>query len=815
MRTDLPVGRVTFLASDIEGSTRLLQELGPDAYAIALGDHRRVVRAACRAHGGIEVDTQGDAFLVVFPEAEAALAAAAELTTRLGTGPILVRVGLHTGVPLLTDEGYVGDVVHATARIASAAHGGQIVLSSATRDLIASPGRLLDLGEHRLKDLPDRWILFQLGTRGFPPLRTISATNLPRPISSFVGRHRELAAASRLLEESSRLLTLTGPGGSGKTRLAIELASGLLASHRAGVFWVALASIRDPTLAIETIGHIIGARGSLAGHIGDRDTVLVLDNLEQVIDVATDLDALLMACPNLTIIATSRELLRIRGEASLRVPPLTGADSVALFCARSSLQPNDDIAALCARLDDLPLAVELAAGRTSALSPGQILKRIGERLDLLRGGRDSDPRQRTLRATIEWSHELLGPDEQVLFRRLAVFAAGFRLEAAETVAEAGLDTLQSLVEKSLVAFSGERYRMLETIREFATERLDGSGEGDAVRQRHAEWVATLVERGEPELDGHAQEPWLARFAEEHDEIRAALTFGQGDLVLRIAGACATFWWIHGHWTEGRRWLELAVSQPPPQDDRLRAKVLEGSAHLAMRQLDLASAIGPAEESLAIRRRCDDESGIARSLRVLGLIASTEDDAAGFRRYTEESAEYARRSGDRWALSMALNNLGYIALVEGDPSTASGWFDEAIDLAQQRGDRRSEAFFLENRGLARLEQHGPTHARSDLIASLRTAVRLGFVEVEATDLVGLAAVAVAQGDPLGGAHLLGAADRLLEETGGRWDPVESRVRARTVADVVQVIGRAGFDDGLQAGRGLAITALLDLAVADEP
>ena len=809
VRTDLPTGTVTFLVSDIEGSTRLLQRLGPDAYAAALAEHRRIVRSACRAHGGIEVDTQGDAFLVVFPVVDGALAAADEVTAALDEGPIRVRIGIHSGVPLVTDEGYVGAVVHEAARIASAAHGGQVLLSRSTRALIERPVSLQELGEHRLKDIDEPLALYQLGGRGFPPLRTISNTNLPRPVSSFIGRERELAETRARLADGARLLTLTGPGGSGKTRLAIALATELVPDHRAGVFWVALASIRDPTLAVEAIARTIGAKGAPADHVADRDLVLVLDNLEQVIDVASDLAALLTACPNLILIVTSRELLRVQGEIGYRVPPMAAVDGVALFCARSGLDPSAEIAALCARLDDLPLAVELAAARTTVLTPEGILERVGERLDLLRGGRDSDPRQRTLRATIEWSYELLSPAEQVLCRRLGVFAAGFRLETGRSVAGADLDTLQSLVEQSLLDHTDDRYRMLETIRDYAAERLDGSDEADEIRRRHAEWVGAFVARADAQLDGRDQEAWFARFAEEHDEIRAALAFSRGDLALGIAGSSATFWWVHGHWTEGRRWLDLTLTRSGPQDDRLRAKALEGSAHLAMRQLDIASAAASAAESLAIRQRLGDESGIARSLRVLGLIASVEDDADAFRRFTEESAESARRSGDGWALSMALNNLGYIALVAEDPIRASVQFEEAIGLARQRGDRRSEAFFLENLAFAKLEQDRPLSARDDLIESLRLALRLGFVEVEATDLVGLAAVAVAEGEPRRAALRLGRADRLLEVTGGRWDPVEDRVWTRTIAAIERRIGRPGLETGLREGRDLATSILVDL------
>jgi len=409
---DLPTGTVTFLFTDVEGSTRLLHELGAPAYAEALAEHRRVLRAAFTAHGGIEVDTQGDAFFVAFPTAPGALDAAAEMTEALAAGPIYVRIGLHTGTPLLTDEGYVGDDVHLAARLGACAHGGQVVLSQAARALLDTQIELIDLGEHRLKDIAAPVSIFQFGENPFPPLKTISNTNLPRPASSFVGRDTELAEVLSRVESGSRLVTLTGPGGSGKTRLAIEAAATLVPAYKAGVFWVGLAALRDPALVTETIAQTLGAKDGLAEHIAEREMLLLLDNLEQVIDAAPELSSLLTSCPNLALLVTSRELLRVQGEVEYPVPPLATPEAVALFCARAQVEPSDAISELCVRLDSLPLAVELAAARVKALSPAQILERLSTRLDLLRGGRDADPRQQTLRATIEWSYELLPEPER-------------------------------------------------------------------------------------------------------------------------------------------------------------------------------------------------------------------------------------------------------------------------------------------------------------------------------------------------------------------------------------------------------------------
>jgi predicted ATPase/class 3 adenylate cyclase len=799
VRTDLPRGTVTFLVTDIEGSTRLLQTLGPDGYAALLAKHRRIIRAACRANDGSEVDSQGDAFLVAFTSASGAVRAAAALSDELADGPIRVRVGIHTGEPVLGDEGYVGESLHLAARVAAAAHGGQVVLTGATRDLLDEPLPLTALGEHRLKDIADPVVIFQLGETTFPPLRTIATTNLPRPASSFIGRKPELQETIDLLRGPARVITLTGPGGSGKTRLAIEAARALIPSRTAGVYWVDLAALRDPSDVAETIARTVGARDALVDHIRERDILLVLDNFEQVSTAAPELARLVAACPNLTLLVTSRELLRIRGEVEYSVPPLADDDAVTLFCARSGLEPSKAIADLCARLDDLPLAVELAAARTTVLRPAQILERLGRSLDFLRGGRDHDPRQETIRATISWSYDLLTAEERALFARLSVFVGGCRLEEAEDVAAADLDVLQSLVEKSLVRFSGERYLMLETIREFAADQLAASGELDDVRKRHARWFVALVERAEPELEGANQDVWLDRLAEEHDNVRAALEYAEGDLRLRLSGSMATFWWVHGHWTEGRRLIDRALADPRVGDPRVRAKALEGAAHLASRQLENERATALATESLAIWRGLGDRSGIARSLRVLGLVASGEGDADTFRRRTEESAIHARASGDAWALSMALNNRGYMALEANELESAGRWFGEAIALARDRGDQRSEAFFRENMALTALEGGEPARAHDDFAASLRLSRRLGFVEVAATDLIGLAAVAASHGDAVRAARFLGGAERLLEQTGGRWDPVEARVRARTIEAIEHAIGRRLLDEGVEDGR----------------
>ena len=488
MRSGLPSGTVTFVFTDVEGSTRLLDELGADAYAGVLGEHRRVVREACASLGGAEVDTQGDAFFLAFARAPDALEAAGLITERLRAGLVHLRMGIHTGSPLVTDEGYVGADVHRAARIAAAGHGGQVLVSSSTAALVEAP--LRDLGEHRFKDLraPER--VFQLGVEEFPPLRSLYRTNLPVPATAFLGRAQELDEVVALLcRDDGRLVTLTGPGGTGKTRLALQAAAEVAERFPDGLWWVALTPLHDPELVVPTIAQVLEVdespgRGLLerAGELfGNKRLLILLDNAEHLLPgVASELSKLRKAAPSLSLLVTSRERLQLSGETVWPVPALAVEEGVALFLARSRSLGTETadgpvVRNLCSRLDNLPLALELAAARTVVFSPEELLERIGQRLDLFKGGRDADPRQQTLRATIDWSHQLLDDRERRVFRALSVFAGGCSFEAAEHVAGADADALQSLLDKSLLRRRGSnvgaRYWMLETIREYAAERL--------------------------------------------------------------------------------------------------------------------------------------------------------------------------------------------------------------------------------------------------------------------------------------------------------------------------------------------------------
>jgi predicted ATPase len=596
-------------------------------------------------------------------------------------------MGVHTGTPHVTDEGYVGEDVHMGARIAAAGHAGQVLFSRATQELMDGSADVLDLGEHRLKDFGEPVWIFQLGQERFPPLKTISNTNLPRPASSFVGREREVADVASVVRRS-RMVTLSGPGGSGKTRLAIEAASELVPEFKNGVFWVGLAALRDSSLVSETIAQSVGAKDGVAEHVGERELLLLLDNLEQVIDAAPELGGLLEACPNLRLLVTSRELLRVRGEVEYVVPPLAEREAVELFSQRSRLQPDETIAELCSGLDNLPLAVELAAARTGVLSPAQILDRLSQRLDLLRGGRDAEARQQTLRATIEWSHGLLTPEEQELFRRLAVFAGGCTLDAAERVADADLDTLQSLIDKSLVRHTDERFWMLETIREYASERLAEGGEGESLAQRHLLHFLALAEAAEPELWAQRTDPWLPRLDVEEANFRAALGWGiersEAEIAVRLAAAIYPFWEIRGRHGEAYAWLSRALALGGAVPPERRAKALIAAGRASGYQFNWETAARLLEEAADLCRMLSDVQGLGRCLGFIGHLRLFTGDREGAAAALEEGVALARSAGDRPQLARALFNAAAAANEERDYDRAGRMYEEAARIARAEG-----------------------------------------------------------------------------------------------------------------------------------
>ena len=807
---------MTFVFTDVEGSTRLLHELGPEAYAEALAEHRRVLRKIFAAEGGVEVDTQGDAFLYVFADARAGVAAAAAANVALEPGPVRIRMGLHTGEPLLTGEGYVGEDVHLGARIAAAGHGGQVLLSAATREFL--DGGLTELGEHRLKDFADPVAIFQLGEERFPPLKTISNTNLPRPASSFVGREQEKAELAELVRKH-RLVTLSGPGGSGKTRLSIEAASELVGEFKAGVFWIGLAALREPTLVLETVGQTLGAKNGLADHIRERELLLLLDNLEQVVEVAPDLASLVEVCPNLHLLVTSRELLRVRGEVDYPVPPLAEPEAVTLFCERSGLDPDDTTVELCRRLDNLPLAVELAAARTGVLTAPQILDRLAQRLDLLKGGRDAEARQHTLRATIEWSHDLLADDEKQLFARLSVLAGGSTLDAAEEIVEADVDSLQSLVDKSLVRRTGERFWMLETIGEFARERLAASHDADAIGRRHAEWFLALAEKAEPFLKGAEQASWLQRMEDEHDNLRASLDwfFDQGDVdgAVRLAGTLWLFWYMHGHVTEARRWLRRALDAAPDEPSAARAHLLFGTGYLACEQNENEEALALLEASLACAKEVGATATAAIAASVLCAMRAEASTSTPDRRAAvavgEEAVALARAEGDDFVLGIALNNVGLVMAMFGENERAAAYFEESLEVRRRIGDLSRIALSLSNVAETALQEGETTKAATMFAEAAEIATTIGDKRQILGALAGLGQVAYREERwEVAGTHTRESL-RLAHELG---------MKLSAAVDILYLAGiAAATEDAARAVR-LAVAAAFHLSLlapheADNP
>jgi predicted ATPase/class 3 adenylate cyclase len=810
-RRQLPSGTVTFVFTDIEGSTKLLHDLGAERYADALAEHRRFLRAAFGRRGGVEVDTQGDAFFYAFPSAQGAVDAAREGAEALAAGPIHVRVGIHTGTPHVTEEGYVGPDVHKGARIGAAGHGGQILLSFDTRNVVDA--EVTDLGEHRLKDFAEAVWIFQLGEERFPPLKTISNTNLPHPASSFVGRDKEVREVVALITDSVRMLSLTGPGGSGKTRLAIEAATESLPEFKAGVFWVGLATIRDPTLVTETIAQTLGAKVGLADHIAEREMLLLLDNLEQVIDAAPELSALVEACPNLRVLSTSRELLRVRGEVEYQVLPLADHEAVDLFCTRAKAEPDDTVLELCRALDNLPLALELAAARTGVLSPRQILERVSDRLDLLKGGRDADPRQMTLRATIEWSHDLLTPEEQQLFAQLSIFRGGCMLESAAEVAGAGLDTLQSLVDKSLIRHTAERFWMLETIREFATERLDESGEVERLRRGHAEhFLAIAEEAARHDLRWNPGD-WLDRLETEHDNLRAALDLlessGESELFLRLAAAMWRFWQLRDHRADGRRWLEAAL-QADRRPSASRAAALNGAAVMAVESGDGVTAKLRAEEALALNKSLGDPWGFAFSTFMVAQAATELGDHSRSLEFFEESLRLFQDLGDvNYTLLASRQIAGYYHEM-GDRESARAIHEADLMRARAIGSRETEEDILGTLAEYALEEGRIADALPMLVQSMGMSRELADPLEISLNLRRFGRALTLMGKAGLAARIFSASEALREEIGFRrsWF---GELDEGTLAPIRAQLDQATFDEEWALGRKLTVDQAIALAL----
>ncbi len=739
-------------------------------------------------HNGSVIGTQGDSFFVAFSNAVDAIHAVVKSQHALNDHvwpddvDVRVRMGLHTGEPQISMSNYVGIDVHRAARIAAAAHGGQVLLSQSTHELVVNelPDGVTfkDLGEHRLKDLRQPKHLYQLNIEGlpadFPPIKSLDAVlnNLPVQSTSFVGREKELGEVKKLVE-GVRLVTLTGSGGSGKTRLALQVAAEMSGNFQNGVFFIAIAPITDPRLVASTIAQALGitetARRSILDNLKDylkgKSLLLFLDNFEQVISAAPLVAELLAECSELKVLVTSREALRVSAEREYSVPPLALPDltkppsveslsqsaAVELFIQRAqAVKPDFNItnetapaiAEICYRLEGLPLAIELAAARIKVLPPPVMLVRLENRLTVLTGGaRDLPARQQTLRNAIAWSYDLLDENEQKLFQRLSVFVAGCTVAAVEAVSGDApdrasiLDQLESLMGKSLLRegerMGGEpRFLMLETLREFSLEQLDASGEQELVRGRHASFFLALAEGAEASLESAEQVQWMERMEQEHDNLRAALVWsktahGAEEICLRLAGALGLFWEVRGHFGEGRERLSAVLSTEFAQGQTAaRARLLARAAELAYRQSDYTATASLAKASLEIYRKIGDQQGIASMLIKSGNAATERGSYAAASRFLEEALAIWRELEDKHGTARALISLGWVALRSGDHSLANTRLKEALALSRELGDARSMGFELSGLGEVALRQGDYARAAQLMEESLELRRQLG-------------------------------------------------------------------------------------------
>ena len=805
----LPTGVVTFMFTDIEGSTRLVHELG-DQYPMALELHNRLLRAAFARHGGVEVVTTGDGFFVAFANAPDALDAALGAQRALASQPwpqeaaVAVRMGIHTGEPTVVDGDYVGLDVHRAARIAAAAHGGQIVMSEATHARLSGSVEVKDLGTHHLKGLEEPEHVLQvmaLGLRAdFPPLASLSPpTNIPHRIDPIVGRSDEIAELRQLLTDGGeRLVTIHGPGGAGKTRLAIHVAAGLLEHFTDGTFFVDLTPVTTEGVAI-AVADVLGlslehdtGELDLSDAIGSKRMLLVLDNFEQVIGAADTVSALVQNCGNLRLLVTSQVVLRVRGEYEFRLNPLSlpadetveavlSSDAARLFVQRAaSVCPGFEIDAgnapavsrICRMLDGLPLALELAAARTRLFSVNELAERLQTGLGLLASGsRDAPLRHQTLRATVEWSYGLLSASDQLFFRDFAVFNGGATIAAIEAVVAADQDALTaltSLVEHSLIRRSqGEsRFSMLQTIRSYAFELLETDPNHDAIRDRHAEFYLDVATTDREGLDRQLEE--------EVDNCRTALDWwlgaaeigrsDSGTSALRLADALGSFWYRHGHALEGITWFEraLAVATDPPPE--LHASALRRLGILVEATRDQGRARALFEEALGLYRAAGSETGEAACLNSLGVVMRSRGDLDEAEGFFEGATEIRRRLGDEAGLSTTISNLGITAADRGDFARAQELFETALAIDRKLKDEWAITVDANNLAVVHFEQGDPELATRMASQALRGFSENGDLDGIAESLEVSAGIAGASEDPVRAARLAGAADALRTAAG---------------------------------------------------
>jgi predicted ATPase/class 3 adenylate cyclase len=900
----LPTGTVTFLFTDIEGSTRLLQQLGA-RYADVLGGQQRILRAAFAAHGGHEVDTQGDSFFAAFPTAQDAIACAVAAQRALAASPwpdgvqVRVRVGVHSAAPQLVGNRYVGLDVHRAARIAAAGHGGQVLVSAATAELVRhdlpEDVSLRDLGAHRLKDLQQPEHLYQLVVAGlqseFPALNALDARphNLPMQATVLLGREHEAATLSALLRrEDVRLVTLTGPGGVGKTRLSVQVAAEVLDAFPDGVWNVRLSRLMDPALVVPTIATTLDLKESgaipltevLRRYLQDKQLLLVLDNFEQVVAAALSVGELLESAPGLKLLVTSRVPLHLHGEREYTLKPLALPDpqhlppleqlaqyaAVALFVERAQAAQEEfritsanapAVAAICARLDGLPLAIELAAARVKLLPPPALLARLEMQLAILTSGaRDLDERQRTMRSTLAWSYDLLAPEEQRLFRRLAVFMGGCTLEAAEAVCSVParaaaleldvLDGLSTLVDHNLIQqrAAGEegqggepRFSMLHVIREFALEQLGASGEAEPLTRAHAEHFLALAEQAELEPAGPEAVVWLGRLEREHNNLRAALRWarerGAAETGLRLVAALRPFWWVRGHLREGRAWVEglLALLTLPAGTgaargaasaagaamtvpEGVRARALYAGGALALFQGDVAAAGLWLEEAVARAQAVGDLRTVAGALIDLGMLAGHQGDLELAVARLEESLALHRQLGERWGTGLALQVLGEVTVRQGDLARAAVASAEALALFRAGDNRADVAITFVNLGWVARKRGEVARAEALGCEALAMFRELGASRHCAYALELLAGTAGAAGQGERAARLLGAAGAVRDMLGAPV-PLQDRVDIeQAVAAEREAMGEQAWQAAYSDGRALSLEEASAEALGEE-
>lgn len=896
---------VTLVFTDIEGSTRLLQSLGA-RYAEVLGTHNRILRTAFAEHGGVELSSAGDGLYFSFQTARAALAGTVQAQQMLNSemwphgAVVRVRMGIHTGEPISSDSGLVGVDVHRAARISQAGHGGQILVSQTTAGLVGGDlpegVSLIDLGQHALKDLAGPQRIYQVVAdelaRSFPPLRTLDSrpNNLPRQLTSFVGRAPDLASALHILS-SAALLTVTGPGGVGKTRFAVQVGVELLDEFEDGAWIIDLGSLADPDLVSQTVAAALGVSersglsldAALVEHVRGRRILLLLDNCEHLLDAcARTAHELLRNSPSLRIIATSREPLGISGENQLQLAPLASpdpaavrgadealaSDAVRLFVDRAlAVHPGfaltDRNAAavcqICRRLDGIPLAIELAAARVRALPVDQIASRLDDRFRLLTGGsRMAVTRHQTLRATLDWSYDLLSAEERAVLRRLSVFAGGMSLEAAEQVCAGTtiarddvLDLMARLVDKSLLVLDesgpSSRYRLLDMVRQYAREQLLESNEAEEAFERHRDWFLELVERAKADFfRGPDPAETLAEFDREHDNLRAALEWSASEPSgagpgLRLAAGLWRYWEIRGYLVEGRRWLDRTLAATDGEVSALRANTLTGAgilasmqgdwqaasafhseslvqhralgnphsiayaannlANVALELNDLDRAKELYDEALAIVRDSGDQRGSAIALINLADVVSRQGEHAAAAKLFEESVEVFERFGDRWGMAFALDSAALAARREGQLERARALHEQSLALSRQIGDDRGAARTLTHLADLAAEQDDLTRAKALHLECLRIRQSLRDMPGIASAMEKLAWVMPSEAAE-DAARLLGAAEALRESIDA---PVPATARAdyeRYVRTLASRMGEAAFESARTQGRAMA-------------